>query len=676
MKKVTRVLSIVILLLSIIACEKFEILETFPAPLALPDSDKYSFDERYRNCEILYSSEEIAIALSQNNSQAELENNLLFQAANIINEANPNINFKPTSFPNSANINFLDGKYYLNEPNNLANDRRIFNSIGSTKCTDCIGMRFYSGHISYIKSISFLTREPALNSYVYTLGHYLGLPDSQDKESWMYPYYIEGVKKSFKKPELDVLLRLENLCAKNDRIDSKLLNVSTEGKAQIQVDYTFAKPYPDFKVGVIIAEDTASLYLEKSSYYLKTISNASDITVFSTEVLNANQRFYAKAFIYGRTGTVYDTKIIPIDIPNRNNNKWVKMDETKFPSSTTYKPVYFSNEIFMANTSSGNDELNAIHLFTLNGGYYRMNLPFYYKEIDSFYYDDKFYAFTNDINTDKIVIYQFDIFNLLLKAIVINKKDYNIGSIPNKRNYFLFENSGNIYLMANLVNGKSFVLLNCDFKQMIVTSLKQSSEVNYSSILIPQFISNGNKLLIYNNPSNYNLWAFTYYNNLLTINKESFEINTLELFPIRFDSKPFKSHFDSADILLRDTAYVSTGEGVYRLKKTSYRTLSPTGLSKVDNFEKVKNRAWPLNFLSDSKYYSRQTDVFQLVNVFDKTTVNLCTPPTGTDLPYTKGYPLGISQINYRLFDAKDKIYLFLSSPKIQDYKSIWVYYK
>ena len=50
--------------------------------------------------------------------------------------------------------------------------------------------------------------ERRYQSYIFTLGRMLGLPENSNKQSWMYPYYEAGVKKEFTQDELSFLQQI------------------------------------------------------------------------------------------------------------------------------------------------------------------------------------------------------------------------------------------------------------------------------------------------------------------------------------------------------------------------------------------------------------------------------------------------------------------------------------
>lgn len=98
--------------------------------------------------------------------------------------------------------------------------------------------------------------ERRYQSYIFTLGRMLGLPENSNKQSWMYPYYEAGVKKEFSQEELSFLQNIASQCSTGDVVEStNAPNITAEGTVGFSVNFKFSKDFKLKKAGIIISEN-------------------------------------------------------------------------------------------------------------------------------------------------------------------------------------------------------------------------------------------------------------------------------------------------------------------------------------------------------------------------------------------------------------------------------------
>lgn len=668
------------------SCKKYEILETFPDSYAPSMDTNFRFNENLRNCEILYSSEEITNTFALADYKNELSKKILVKAANVINEVNPRINLKPTSLLTSANIRFEDQNLSVLEPYSLTNGGRIFNANSTNNCTNCLVFNSLTPHATLIK-ISVMSSEDArLQSYVYYLGKYLGLKDSNDKESWMYPFYVPDIQKKFKENELIRLQTYSNLCDAKNVVSAKILSVSSEGNAEIQVDYSHPDVYPALKVGVLVAEDTSSLYLEKGTYYIKSTTTNSDAIKFTTDVLNANQRFYVKAFLYGKSGVVYDSKITPVVIPDRAHNKWVGLSREKLIMPTYGTPSYAYNNIVYTKPIRTYDYKSLFGFFE-NGSYMEITNPFLAGSDKCFFEDGKLYMYQEHITTQSLSIYEYNLNSYKTQVININYADYGLKNTNPDGGSIVFAAEGYIYLMNqsigyfNTGEVSTINLLRINMNTKAISKLKSLNTSAFRSMYRRQLyaFTNGNKIYF----DIYNATFFERSGYTMTINKEDFQLVQSELLPIKPNLSKYQNLTDSPSNLLNLRAFsVSSAGKMYRLLSTDFRVepsiaalLRNSSLSGTLDVSKVMSRAWPMFIPVTKETESRPIQLFETFDIDNRLSKSLCIPPKGIEDTF-KYESYDEYAPKYDLVDGKDKMYLFVYHSYTSAYSSIWIYYK
>lgn len=668
------------------SCKKYEILETFPDSFAPSMDTNFRFNENLRNCEILYSSEEITNTFALADYKNELSKKILVKAANVINEVNPRINLKPTPLLTSANIRFEDQNLSVLEPYSLTNGGRIFNANSTGNCANCLVFNSLTPHATLIK-ISVMSSEDArLQSYVYYLGKYLGLKDSNDKESWMYPFYVPDIQKKFKENELIRLQTYSNLCDEKNVVSAKILSVSSEGNAEIQVDYSHPDVYPALKVGVLVAEDTSSLYLEKGTYYIKSTTTNSDAIKFTTDVLNANQRFYVKAFLYGKSGVVYESKITPVVIPDRAHNKWVGLSREKLIMPTYGTPSYAYNNIVYTKPIRTYDYKSLFGFFE-NGSYMEMTNPLLAGDDKCFFDDGKLYMYQEHITTQSLSIYEYDLNSYKTQVININYADYGLKNTNPDGGSIVFAAEGYIYLMNqsigyfNTGEVSTINLLRINMNTKAISKLKSLNTSAFRSMYRKQLyaFTNGNKIYF----DIYNATFFERSGYTMTINKEDFQLVQSELLPIKPNLSKYQNLTDSPSNLLNLRAFsVSSSGKMYRLLSTDFRVepsiatlLKNSSLSGTFDVSKVMNRAWPMFIPVTKETESRPIQLFETFDIDNRLSKSLCIPPKGIEDTFKyENYEEYAPK--YDLVDGKDKMYLFVYHSYTSAYSSIWIYYK
>lgn len=685
-----RSISIALFILSslLYSCKKYEILETFPDSFAPSMDTNFRFNENLRNCEILYSSEEITNTFALADYKNELSKKILVKAANVINEVNPRINLKPTPLLTSANIRFEDQNLSVLEPYSLTNGGRIFNANSTNNCANCLVFNSLTPHATLIK-ISVMSSEDArLQSYVYYLGKYLGLKDSNDKESWMYPFYVPDIQKKFKENELIRLQTYSNLCDAKNVVSAKILSVSAEGNAEIQVDYSHPDVYPALKVGVLVAEDTSSLYLEKGTYYIKSTTTNSDAIKFTTDVLNANQRFYVKAFLYGKSGVVYDSKITPVVIPDRAHNKWVGLSREKLIMPTYGTPSYAYNNIVYTKPIRTYDYKSLFGFFE-NGSYMEMTNPLLGGDDKCFFDDGKLYVYQEHITTQSLSIYEYDLNSYKTQVININYADYGLKNTNTESGSIVFAAEGYIYLMNQSIgyNGEVSVinLLRINMTSKTISKIKTFNSSAFNSMYRRQLyaFTNGNKIYFEDLNRIYNAPFFVSSGYTMTINKEDFQLVQSELLPIKPNLAKYQNLNDSPSNLLNLRAFsISSGGNMYRLLSTDFRVepsiatlLKNSSLAGTFDVSKVMNRAWPMFIPVTKETESRPIQLFETFDIDSRLRKSLCLPPKGIEDTF-KYESYDEYAPKYDLVDGKDKMYLFVYHSYTSAYSSIWIYYK
>lgn len=684
----TILITLVVLSSLLYSCKKYEILEAFPDSFAPSMNTNFIFNENLRNCEIFYNSVEITNAFVVPDYKNELSKSILVKAANVINEVNPRINLKPTPLSTSANIRFEDQNLSVLEPYSLTNGGRIFNANSTNNCANCLVFNSLTPHATLIK-ISVMSSEDArLQSYVYYLGKYLGLKDSNDKESWMYPFYVPDIQKKFNENELIRLQTFSNLCDAKNVVSAKILSVTAEGNAEIQVDYSHPDVYSGLKVGVLVSEDTSSLYLEKGTYYIKSTTTNSDAIKFTTDILNANQRFYVKAFLYGKSGVVYDSKITPVVIPDRAHNKWVGLSREKLIMPTYGTPSYAYNNIVYTKPIRTYDYKSLFGFFE-NGSYMEMTNPLLAGDDKCFFDDGKLYMYQEHITTQTLSIYEYDLNSYKTQVININYADYGLKNTNTESGSIVFAAEGNIYLMNQTIgyNGEVSVinLLRINMTSKTISKIKTFNSSAFNSMYRRQLyaFTNGNKIYFEDLNRIYNAPFFVSSGYTMTINKEDFQLVQSELLPIKPNLAKYQNLNDSPSNLLNLRAFsVSSSGKMYRLLSTDFRVepsiatlLKNSSLSGTFDVSKVMNRAWPMFIPVTKETESRPIQLFETFDIDSRLRKSLCLPPKGIEDTF-KYESYDEYAPKYDLVDGKDKMYLFVYHSYTSAYSSIWIYYK
>ncbi|PWK26912.1 hypothetical protein LV89_02118 [Arcicella aurantiaca] len=314
------------------------------------------FDSQMLNqlCEINYF--EVSL-YSASTYSGGLQSNPIFQAMEEWNSAQSNVHFTFQKELNKCNLLFQS--YNFPPPQKNTDEFGLIRIDGNiqnpsyTYPTNKINILTKNSSIIFIPNNLFsalITNKQAKRELMYRVGRYLGLPDSKDRSSYMYPYLVkDDTDGKITEEDIRNLKKLHPTeCGKATvSINSTTINSDGIANFSIKYDNQNSKIKP-LSCGIIISEDSTDLSLERNPFYIFNKPNT-DNTIFTGKVesLNALTKYYARAFSVDVNGIIFSDKFISFKTPNQDHDKWVQIALPQSIENNSFIPFVYNGKIYL-----------------------------------------------------------------------------------------------------------------------------------------------------------------------------------------------------------------------------------------------------------------------------------------------------------------------------------------
>lgn len=367
----------------------------------------FTFDAKAVNnkCEIYYYERSVA---EDAYYRKDIKENLIYKAFQEWNETGANVKFTFDSNQNLSNI-YL----WKDSPNGIPFEYKE-DELGLIKINGDINNPILHSYYKYIKFVSPDYAEFNLfgdfvdlstderyrrRILLYLIGKYLGLPDSKNKESCMYPYLIkDGSLGKITEEDIALLkqLRPSSPCG-TVSIAMKSNALNADGSLDFAVTYSNTNSQSKVaNCGIVISEDSTTITVERSAYFLSTSNKNNQEFMGKTTKLNAETTYYARAFSVDANGISYSKNKTVINVPNRLHDKWI--------------PIKLGTDI-------------------------RINR----NQNDYFIYDGKLYTGFETIN-EKKYLYQVNLLTGEVRALAVDKFPFTYGEFVHVDDYLYYIN--------------------------------------------------------------------------------------------------------------------------------------------------------------------------------------------------------------------------------------------
>lgn len=415
-------------------------------PLILEQTPNFDSQKLNPLCEINYFEESL-YSLSTNGGN--LQSNAIYKSMEEWNVTQTNIHFIFNKELNKCNLIFQNLYLDINLPIQRKKDEfgviridgQIQNPLSPKYPSRIEIITKNSSNVYLPDGFSFYDFNNKENKRIlmYRVGRYLGLPDSKDRNSYMYPYLVkDGTEGKITEEDLQNLKRLHPTeCGKGT---IEVNSISTNNNSiDISVKYTNINPKIKlFGCGIIIGEDSSDLTLEKNRFYIFRSSNA-DKSIFTDRIenLNAQTKYFIKAFSVDVNGINLSSKIVSVSTPNREHDKWIPIILNQEVPKNSFTSFEYKGKIYLGvNFTSNNDgSLFYVDLKTMQSSSIKIDR---FVSGESVFLNG--YLYINQINNapQKNKFIRLSLETFLFEEL----------AIPEKINYFsiaLFQDGENIY---------------------------------------------------------------------------------------------------------------------------------------------------------------------------------------------------------------------------------------
>jgi hypothetical protein len=657
----------------LIGCKPIQLDEAFPERTTFYIPDGVSLKSENRSCVIKYCSEEL-IKLYFQKKENLISNDLLFQAAEFFNKINPSINLKPTPYIFESNVYFSDGNASLaNDPSGATYDSGVYPQGWNEIVFKGLSARSDFAFRAF--TLKTFDNERRYQSYIFTLGRMLGLPENSNKQSWMYPYYEAGVKKEFSQEELSFLQNIASQCSTGDVVEStNAPNITAEGTVGFSVNFKFSKDFKLKKAGIIISENPDSLNVNHSNYYCEKVTSTTGTVILSTQNLNANTTYYYKGFLYGNNGVVMENQIKKLTIPNREHNKWTKTLFSGYIPEND-KPVFAYNGYFYSDLHSTNkaDEQYVLKISPQTGEIIeKVYLSVPQGNNTVYFLNNSIYILHFESNI-QLRCYKFQLDTRVLSSILVPIPNFIQGALDYKSILF-FNNPSGIFVIPyhSFTNGVAGTIFSnvykLDFETLMFQDfgkapIEQGNDDFTSPLTSPE---SANSSVVYNNYRgvvkvlNFNLLQKT---TSVTVKPKLSYIQSIRITNTDVNSK----------IAINNSIYYTISDkSIYRFLSNTKNDLDYLIYDFDDDYYSYNDY-----FTSSTPIQSNLTDlnrgsIRNLFQVYDPVTESIKT----LGVPFEAMFEGDIWKGSFRprFIDGGDKIYFLATNYK--NYSTLWVYHK
>lgn len=659
----------------LIGCKPIQLDEAFPERTTFHIPDGVSLRTEDRSCVIKYSSEEL-IKLYFQKKENLISNDLLFKAAELFNKINPSINLQPTPYIFESNVYFSVGNASLaNDPSGATYDSGVYPLAWNEIVYK--GLNWRSDFAFRAFTLKTFDAERRYQSYIFTLGRMLGLPENSNKQSWMYPYYEAGVKKEFTQDELSFLQQITSQCTTGDEVTSTSSpNILADGTVGLSVNFKFSKDFKIKKVGVIISENPDSLNVNHSDYYCEKVTSTTGTVILSTQTLNANTTYYYKGFLYGNNGVVTESQTKKFTIPNREHNKWTKTLFSGYIPEKD-KPVFAFNGYFYSDLHF-TEKANEQYVLKINQQtgeiIEKIYLPVPQGNNTVYFLNNSIYILHFESNI-QFRCYKFQLDTRVLSSIPVPIPNFVQGALDYKRILF-FNNPSGIYVIpyhsfTNGVAGTYFSnVYKLDFEKLTFQDFGkapiQQGDSNFTSAFSLTSPESANSSVVYSffrgvvNVLNFDLQQKT---TSVTVKPNLGYIQNI----------PITNTDVNSQIAINSSIYYTISDkSIYRFLSNTKNDLDYLIYSFTDDYYSYNNY-----FSSSVPIQSNLTDVNKgsvrnLFQVYDP--VNESVKTLGVPFEAMFKGDIWKGSFRPRFIDGGDKIYFLATNYK--NYSTLWVYHK
>ncbi len=294
----------------------------------------FTFDAKNVNnkCEIYYYERGVAEDAYYRNN---IKENLIYKAFQEWNNTGTNVKF---TF--STNLNLCNIFIYKDAPIGIPYKYKE-DELGLIKINGDISQPQYNPSLKHIEAFSpdyaefnLFGKFVDLSSdskyrrriLLYLIGKYLGLPDSKNKESCMYPYLAkDGSLGKITDEDIALLKQLRPFSPCGEvSIEMKSYTMNNDGTLNFSVSYNSSNSQSKIEnCGIVISEDSTSITVDRNAYFLSTSNQNNKEFIGKTTKLNAETKYFARAFSVDENGVSYSKNITKIQVPNRLHDKWI-----------------------------------------------------------------------------------------------------------------------------------------------------------------------------------------------------------------------------------------------------------------------------------------------------------------------------------------------------------------
>jgi hypothetical protein len=646
-----------------------------------------NFDAKSLNnlCEIQYFEESILIDLI---NKKPIQDNYIYKAFEEWNNAKINVKFAFQRDLTKCNLNI--SKYL--ELDVAAVDAKTQDDLGLVRINGSLTSPknpsdfFFTGLGAISSGYTYMVLPANTANYpndgntrrmviMYFIGKYLGLPDSKDKNSCMYPYLVkDGTVGTITDEDIRILNTLHpySTCGSVD-IEVKSTAVNNDGTANLSVSYTNSNAKEKvYGCGVVLSEDSTILTIDRGSFYYFQQNNQSN-NIYSGKIskLNAQTKYYVKAFSLDANGITYGKKITTLNIPNRQHDKWVTIPFDKNISFTTEYGSYFEYEgkLYLGLLEKGNSEGYLYQYEPLTGKINLITISSF-PNLSVYNYNKLFYA-----NGYIYVLNIYDTVNptesrfkrLSLKTLTWETLLSPPGNIKYGITSSIFSNELYFYLVTYDQNNSSKFFQKYDIQKnswSTINSYKSSETSPYDRLFYsynhylnnPYYLNNQfyffnanfQKSYDYINDKWIDFSIQSYTNSNLVSNQNLYEnFKYTETYSLPFQNqilKYYANHNNAYGVFIPNSGSGSYNETIYSANPRPYNALQ----SGLNNFDR---------------------QLLVTIDINTKIVKELCNPPENVKLRHLDSY-----YGNTFIIAANDNIYMGLIDSKTNTCKGITKY--